>query len=181
MFKTIKKDLAAAIKWIREYLFHKRHSIRLSLAIKLADMKQKGWNKQYFVIFSQTDKLISLNNDEIERMKRLPRYTREQRKKIESILNDNIEKREAELRAAGKTHEEIRNEIYDLKIIRERTIKRIRQMRLLPKNLDGIKLRKTAFYYTPLSKNNDPGMTAEERKEARLRYMTYAKKYMKRF
>lgn len=180
MIKTIKTDIQQAIKWIKEYLFYKRHAIRLALAIRLADMKQKGWNKQYFVILSQTDRLISVNNDEIERLKRKPRYTREQLNKIEGVLRGKERDAEVEMKNDGKSNKEIRAALYDMKLIRERTMIRLKHMKLLPKELDGLKLRRTSFYYTPLSRNNDAGMTKEERKEARIRYMTYARKYMKK-
>lgn len=178
MFKTIKSDFQELIRWIKNYLFHKRHSIRLKLAIRLADMKQKAWNKQYFVILSQTDKLISINNNEVEKLKRMPRYTKGQLKNIEQAFRKREEESEAEMKNKGFSSDEIRHNLYDMKLIRERTMIRLKRMKLLPKELDGLKLRRTSFYYTPLSRNNDPGMSPEDRKEAKIRYLNYARKYL---
>jgi hypothetical protein len=141
-------------------------------------MKQKAWNKQYFVILSQTDKLISINNNEVEKLKRLPRYTKGQLKNIEAALRKREEEAEFEMRKDGVSLEERRIANYDMKLIRERTMIRLKRMKLLPKDLDGLKLRRTAFYYTPLSRNNDPGMSPEDRKEAKIRYLNYARKYL---
>lgn len=178
MLKIIISDFKELIQWIRNYLFHRRHAIRLRLAIKLADMKQKAWNKQYFVILSPSDKLISINNLEVERLKRLPRYNRAQLRSIEKSLLLKEEEAKKEMIKDEMNQEYIEESLCDMRIIREKTIARLRKMKLLPKNLDGIKLRQMAFYYTPLSKNNDPGMSQEDRQEAKKRYMTYAKKYL---
>lgn len=179
MFKLIKQDFLAAIQWLREYLFHKRHSIRLALAVRMANMKQKGWNKQYFVILSPDDRLIAVNNDDVERLKRRSRYSKSQLRKIENILRERAKEAEEQMKTDKVEPVTIRQNLYDMKLIRERSILRMKRMKLLPKNLDGIKLRKTCFYFTPLSNNNDPGMSKEDRREAKVRYITYAKKYLK--
>lgn len=158
------------IKYIKELLFYKKLSFRVSLAIKIADYKQKAFNKQYFVILSDSDKLIAINNTEVERMKRTPRYSRKMIKAIAEKLYNDANKYldslspEVRKRRENDTYTTVRN-----------TIKLFKKYKLLPKNLDGQKLRKTCFYYTPYSANNK--MTAEEKEEARIRYITYMKKY----
>ena len=44
--------------------------IRLNLAIKLADAKQRAYNKRYFVISDYRNKLTVLNNNDIEWLKK---------------------------------------------------------------------------------------------------------------
>lgn len=44
--------------------------IRLNLAIKLADAKQRAYNKRYFVISDYRNKLTVLNNKDIEWLKK---------------------------------------------------------------------------------------------------------------
>jgi len=179
MFKVIKQDIQDFIRWWREFIFTRRHSIRLALAIRLAEMKQKAWNKQYFIILSSSDKLISINNDEVERLKRLPRYTKKQLKLVDEKMREREEEQRRKMITDGVDDTDRRMFMYDMKLIREKTLLRFKRMRLLPKELDGMRLRKTAFYYTPLKWNNDPGMTPEQRKEAKVRYLNYARKYMK--
>lgn len=44
----------------------------MGLAIRLADMKQRAWNKQYHVMLIALpggDKLVSVNRDDIKKMK----------------------------------------------------------------------------------------------------------------
>jgi hypothetical protein len=60
--------------WLRDFLFYYRHSVKLKLAVMLADMKQKAFNKRYFVVLVETpqgeDRLVSINNNEFKAFKR---------------------------------------------------------------------------------------------------------------
>ena len=165
------QDFNEFSKWIKDYTHRKRHALRLTLAIKLADMKQQAYNKRYFVILSSNDKLISVHNNDIDWMKRTRRYSPAQLRKIRQVLIDNIETQRKE----GSTPDEL----YTLSIIQERTLLSMKRERLLPKNVDSIKLKKAAFYYTPLTRNNDETMTMAERLDAKKRYQIYAKKYLR--
>lgn len=165
------QDFKDFLKWWKDYSFRKKHALKLNLAVRLADMKQRAYNKRYFIILSQNNNLISINNNEVERLKRMRRYSEVQLKKISKSFKENVATRKKE----GANEDEI----YTLNFLNERILIGLRREKLLPKNLDTIKLKKTSFYYTPLSRNNDESMTTEERKEAKIRYMTYAKKYLK--
>lgn len=179
MFKTIRNDFREFTNTVKEIYFAWKHSIKLKLAIKLADMKQRAMNKQYFVILSQSDKLISINNKEIERLKRIPRYNKKQLNHITGVLLAEEENLRQKMKADGVDMLMITRKMHEVKQIREKTLINLKRMRLLPKSLDSMKLRETAFYITPLKLNNDPGMTFEERYEAKVRYFAYARKYLK--
>jgi hypothetical protein len=73
MFREIINDLKEFKLWLLNYLFYRRHAIKLKLAIMLADIKQKAFNKRYFVVLVETpekDRLVSINNREFEIFKR---------------------------------------------------------------------------------------------------------------
>lgn len=36
--------------WLRDYLFLKRQSIKMGLAIRMADLKQRAYNRQYHIV-----------------------------------------------------------------------------------------------------------------------------------
>lgn len=68
----IYSDYKEAKQSLRSWFFYRRQSIKMSLAIRLADMKQKAWNKQYHVMLMTLpggEKLVSVNRDEIQKMK----------------------------------------------------------------------------------------------------------------
>jgi|GEM_PF-950899 len=73
MIKEIALDFKEYRIWFQNWLFYWRHSIKMSLAIKLADIKQKAFNKRYFIMLlelSAGDKLVSINNKEFDKCKR---------------------------------------------------------------------------------------------------------------
>lgn len=49
------------------YLLRKK--IELSLAIKLANLKQQAFNRRFFVILDHRDKLIALCNNDVKNLK----------------------------------------------------------------------------------------------------------------
>lgn len=83
--KEIIQDLKEAWKWLGDWLYLRRHAIRLRLAMSLADMKQRAYNKRYFVVVAVTgrdkygrerERLVSINKDDFKVLKRrkwLPR------------------------------------------------------------------------------------------------------------
>ena len=120
MLKLIAADFKEYYSLFKEWIYFKRHALKLKVAMKFADIKQAAFNKQFFVVMAGNGKLIAVNNDDVKRLKRL---------------------------------------------------------KMMDKRMDGMKLRKLSFYYTPASKNNT--MTTEELADAKDRYMQYAKKYLK--
>jgi len=73
MFKEIIQDYKEFRVWFSNWLFYKRQGMKMNLAIRLADVKQKAFNKQYHIMILELpvgEKLVSLNRDDIDRMKR---------------------------------------------------------------------------------------------------------------
>ena len=123
MFKEIVGDFKEGCVWFSNWLFYKRMSVKMGLAIRLADVKQRAYNKQYHIMLLALptgEKLVSLNKNDMARFKR---------------------------------------------------------KKWLPKNMSFFDLKHSdsIFYSTPLDRNNKS--SAKERKEAREKYLKYAKKY----
>lgn len=113
------KEEVSIIQFLKQWLFLKRKSIQLSLAIQLCDLKQQAFNRRYFVILDHNDKLISLSREDVNRMKRL---------------------------------------------------------RLINPSITHLDLMEKSFYYTPLSRNNNSGISKEEQDKRRETYFKYVKK-----
>jgi len=81
MIKEIIQDFKEWNEWFKSYIFYRRQSVKMSLAIKLADVKQKAYNKQFHIMLLSLpvgEKLVSINRDDIECLKRkkwLPKET----------------------------------------------------------------------------------------------------------
>lgn len=68
------------IQYMKQYLDYAHHVFRLHLAIRMADIKQKAYNRRYFVmpieISNGKGKLVSVSRKEavkLRRMKWLPK------------------------------------------------------------------------------------------------------------
>jgi hypothetical protein len=73
MVKEIIEDFKEYGVWFSNWLFYKRQSVKMSLAIRLADVKQRAFNKQYHIMLLDLpagEKLVSVNGDDIKRLKR---------------------------------------------------------------------------------------------------------------
>ena len=73
IFKAIVEDVREIIAWAKSMYLLWRKSLRMKLAISLADMKQKAFNKRYFIMTMQignTEKLVSVTRDDVVRLKR---------------------------------------------------------------------------------------------------------------
>ena len=73
ILKAIHSDFKDAVVAFQNWLFFRRQSFKMGLAIRLADMKQRAWNKQYHVMLLELpggEKLVSVNNQDINRYKR---------------------------------------------------------------------------------------------------------------
>jgi len=73
MVKEIVQDFREYGVWFGNWLFFKRQSVKMNLAIRLADVKQKAFNKQYHIMLlclPTGEKLVSVNRDDIMRLKR---------------------------------------------------------------------------------------------------------------
>ncbi|MCL2650308.1 MAG: hypothetical protein FWD60_04675 [Candidatus Azobacteroides sp.] len=73
MFKEIIQDHREFRVWFGNWLFYKRQSVKMSLAIRLADIKQKAFNKQFHIMLLNLpagEKLVSITRDDVERFKR---------------------------------------------------------------------------------------------------------------
>ena len=175
MFKEIINDFKEYRLQFIEWLNLRRLSIKLSLARKLADMKQAAFNKQYFVILDSADRLIALNNNDIERLKRTNCYS----PKALARIKENFRKAQEEqiklirIKYVGSSSNEKHNEIFDIKKSYTDKYKYLKSLKLLDKRIDGIRLRQIAFYYTKESQNNK--MTPEQIYNGKIKYIKYAK------
>ena len=73
MFKEIVQDFREYQIWFSNWFFYKRQSWKMGLAIRLADIKQKAFNRQFHIMLlclPQGEKLVSVNRDDILRLKR---------------------------------------------------------------------------------------------------------------
>ncbi|MDR2917836.1 MAG: hypothetical protein LBV72_00515 [Tannerella sp.] len=75
--KLIAKGLKQDLLEINGHLAKKyvlwRQSLRLKLAMSLADMKQRATNKRYYIMTMEVpkgEKLVSINRDDLNRLKR---------------------------------------------------------------------------------------------------------------
>jgi hypothetical protein len=60
------------IHWTKEWFFLWRQSLKMGLAIRLADIKQKAYNKQYHIMIlnlPKGEKLLSVSRTDIMRLK----------------------------------------------------------------------------------------------------------------
>ncbi|MDR1455216.1 MAG: hypothetical protein LBJ01_06160 [Tannerella sp.] len=77
--RVIAGDFRELCGWMRDWMFYRRQSVRMSLAIRLADMKQRAFNRQYHVMIMalpQGERLVSVSRQEMQAFKRkgwLPR------------------------------------------------------------------------------------------------------------
>lgn len=72
MFKEIISDLAEYKIWFNNWVFYRRHAIKMGLAIRLADIKQKAFNRQYHVMIlelPQGNRLVSVSRSDIQMFK----------------------------------------------------------------------------------------------------------------
>lgn len=73
ILQIVRSDFREFGIWLHNWLVYRRQSFKMGLAIRLADMKQKAWNKQYHVMLlelSDGEKLVSVNNEDINRLRR---------------------------------------------------------------------------------------------------------------
>ena len=73
ILSIIREDFKEFRTWLYNWFVYRRLSLKMGLAIRLADMKQKAWNKRYHVMLLELpggDKLVSINNEDINRFKR---------------------------------------------------------------------------------------------------------------
>lgn len=112
------KEDISLIQFIRQWIFLKKKSIQLTLAIKLCNLKQQAFNRRYFVILDYNDKLTSLSKEDVNRMKKI---------------------------------------------------------RLIDKSITHLDLMEKSFYYTPLSRNSNTGISREEQKKRKENYMKFVK------
>jgi hypothetical protein len=174
MFKAIILDFKEYYSILKAWLFYRRHSLKLKLAISLAKMKQSAINKQYCVILTSSNKLVAVNNKEIEILKRTNCYSPRQMR----FFAEKYKEREVELiEKLWSTDQSIgeKNSLaLDIKTNMRNELNRMRTLKLIDKRVD---VKKESFYYTPEGDNNK--MSSQEQYEAKQRYIAYASKYMK--
>jgi len=125
MIKETVSDFREFRAWMNDWFFLRRMSVKMSLAIRLADIKQKAFNKRYHIMLlclPKGEKLVSVSSNDILSLKR---------------------------------------------------------KKMLPKDANVFTLTHgdSIFYSTPLNRNNRS--SAEERRNAKKKYLKYAKRLMK--
>lgn len=73
LFTIIRNDFREYWYSLKNYLYYRRYALKMSVAIHLADMKQKAFNKQYHVMILElggAEKLVSVSKNDINRFKR---------------------------------------------------------------------------------------------------------------
>ena len=81
MLKEIVQDFREYRLFVKNWIFYRRYSIKMGLAIKLAEIKQQAFNRQYHVMLialPKGDRLTTISRDEINslvRKKWLPKGT----------------------------------------------------------------------------------------------------------
>lgn len=61
------------ITWVVEWFVYWKLALKMTMAIKLADIKQRAFNRQYHIMLLATktgDKLVSVSRDDVLRLKR---------------------------------------------------------------------------------------------------------------
>ena len=69
----VREDGRDGLAWVLGMLRLWRLSVRLKLAVRMADMKQKAFNRRYYVMlleYGGRDRLVSVSRDDINRFKR---------------------------------------------------------------------------------------------------------------
>jgi hypothetical protein len=69
MIKSIAQDFKEYYFVFKDWVYFKRHALKLKVAMKFADIKQAAFNKQFFVILAGNGKLVAVNNDDVKRLK----------------------------------------------------------------------------------------------------------------
>lgn len=81
VYYIIRSDIRELKVFLFNWFTYRRQSFKMSLAMKMADIKQKAWNKQYHVVLLELpteDKLVTINREDFFRFKRkkwLPKQT----------------------------------------------------------------------------------------------------------
>jgi hypothetical protein len=73
LIEDVKSDFRELYIWVHNYLVYRRQSFKMGLAIRLADIKQKAFNRQFHVMvlsLPKGEKLVSVSRDDILRFKR---------------------------------------------------------------------------------------------------------------
>ena len=76
LLQIIKSDFKEYSNLLKKWLFYRRHATKLSLAIRIADMKQLAFNKQITVILNSNRKFEWWTNTDFKtakRKKRIPK------------------------------------------------------------------------------------------------------------
>jgi hypothetical protein len=73
MFDQIRQDFSEFGAWMNGWLYLRRQSVRMRMAISLADLKQRAFNKQYHIAIMDLrkgERLVSICRSDFERFKR---------------------------------------------------------------------------------------------------------------
>ena len=74
VLNIIYSDLKEFWVFLNNFFFYRRQAFKMTLAIAMADIKQKAFNKRYFIVMIDLptgNKLMSINNKDFEVLKRV--------------------------------------------------------------------------------------------------------------
>jgi hypothetical protein len=74
LIKSLKEEWLDLSRFVRGWWIYHRQSVKMGYAIRLADLKQRAYNKQYHVLmFSMNgkQKVVTCNNRDINRFRRM--------------------------------------------------------------------------------------------------------------
>lgn len=151
---------------------------RLTVAIRMADYKQRAFNRQFIVFPVGFAQLKVYSRSDVERLKRTPFYTRKSLNKWRKVEHKRIDELKA-INYAKFLRNEITLDTYT-KLNREvkqkhEAIDRDFETKLRTKVIDRDTtwdyLKRESYYRTPVSRNNSPELTPAERIELRAQWL----------
>lgn len=140
---------------ISEYLKLLKRKIQLRIAAHVADTKQEAYNKRYYVLPDENNKLQALSADDIDYLKK-----------------------------PIKTRVFVKGHFKEVKrrdgTIRQKWVEggyKIHKFYFMNPKATHLDVMRECFYVTKVSLNDKPELTKEERSEKQKQWLKYAKKW----
>lgn len=151
---------------------------RLSVAIRMADYKQRAYNRQYIVYPVGAGQLKVYSRRDVEALKRLPYYNRKwlvkwrkaEYQRIEDMKKinyDNYHNKEITLNEYCKNDKEISFRKSQI----EGKYDQLKRTKVIDRTTTWDWLKNNAYYRTPISRNNSQDLTDTERLALRKQWL----------
>lgn len=163
---------------LKEMFILRKAAISLSIAITLANMKQRAYNRQYIVYPMHNGKLKIFCRKEIIVLQRINAYSRKQCnrwressiKTLNIMLSDNQKAFDSNT-ITIRAFEKVKSDILDKLRKVEREYEKMLHIKLIDKDTSWDWFKRNAYYTTPLSFNNTNEYTPAQRKEMRRQWL----------